>query len=518
MSELLNIGQMLRINATKYSNNLCLQDATRRYTYSQTNARVNSLANSLTEMGLNKGDVISVLLDNCIEIVELYLATAKNGIIINPINFRLNIEDILYIAKDCKAKAFIFGEQFRESIGKIKNQLAIKNDRFFMVGSSSDEYLNYHELIKNRECSEPAAKINGNDIWVLLYTSGTTGKPKGVLRDHNSYTAFYLINAGDFGFKPWHTVLNIMPLCHVNATFFSLIFTYIGGSIYIHPATRFIAEEMLELISTQKPTFISLIPTHYALMLAVDETKKSEFDVSSVKKLLCSSAPARMEHKKEIMKWFKGVELYEGYGSTEAGIVTVLAPHEQLTKQNSIGRESTGTELIKLLDENGSAVKQGEIGELFSSGPMLFNEYLNLPEATKTSFNGKWFSAGDMAYQDEDGYYFLVDRKHNMIITGGEHVYPSVVENIVASIDKVIDVAIIGTPHEKWGEAVTAIVIPKEPDDNDILANEIISLCKRELPSYACPKNIHFITEREMPRTATGKILHRILKERYCKI
>ena len=210
--------------------------------------------------------------------------------------------------------------------------------------------------------------------------------------------------------------------------------------------------------------------------------------------------------KLAIMDFFPGVELYEAYGSTEAGIVTVLKPYDQMRKLGSIGFESLGTDFIKILDDKGNEVGVGEIGELYSRGPMLFDEYYKLPEKT--------VSAGDMARRDEDGFFEIVDRKDNLIITGGEHVYPSEVEKVIGAHPGIFDVAIIGLPHEKWGEAVTAVVISENADDPPAEA-EIIGLCKDRLAGYKRPKGVYFISQEEMPRTGSGKIKHRVLRERY---
>jgi acyl-CoA synthetase (AMP-forming)/AMP-acid ligase II len=300
---------------------------------------------------------------------------------------------------------------------------------------------------------------------------------------------------------------------HVNSTFYGFVFTYIGASFYIHRATDFNAHEMLELIEREKATFTSLIPTHYSLILALPEEKRRKYDLSSMKKLLCSSAPARVEMKKGIMQVFKNVELFEAYGSTEAGLVTLLKPDDQYRKLASIGQESVCTDVIRLLDENGNEVPVGEVGELYSRGPMMFTEYYKLPENTKKSFKGGLFSAGDMARKDEEGYYYIVDRKDNMIITGGEHAYPTEIEGVITQHPKVFDCAVIGVPDAKWGEAVKAIVILK--DGETATVEEIIGFCKERLAAYKRPKSVDFIKRDEMPRTTTGKILHRVLRDRH---
>ncbi len=507
----LNLGQILKINAKKFPNTVALKDKERSITYPELNGRVNKLSHSLLSLGLSKGDKVAVLLENSIEIVEVYLATAKTGLVIVPINFRLVDREIEYIANNSDAKAFIVHDEFSATVNSIKRQLKnIEPNRYIVVGKETEGYREYEEFIKGAPESEPEAVVEPKDTWVLLYTSGTTGTPKGVVRSHESYIAFYLINAVDFGFTEHDICLNIMPLCHVNSTFFTFTFSYIGGSVYIHPASHFRAEEILEIVERERITFISLIPTHYNFILNVPEEAKKH-DISSIRKLLCSSAPVRKSMKKAIMEFFPGVELYEGYGSTEAGIVTVLKPEHQLIKLGSIGLESLGTDFIKILDDKGKEVGVGEVGELYSRGPMTFDKYYKMPEKTADSFKGEWFSAGDMARQDEDSFYYIVDRKDNMIITGGEHLYPSESEEIIGSHPDVYDVAVIGLPDEKWGERVTAVVVPKDEIDEE----SIKDYCRDRMARFKVPKQVIFIKDNEMPRTGTGKILHRVLRERF---
>ena len=233
---------------------------------------------------------------------------------------------------------------------------------------------------------------------------------------------------------------------------------------------------------------------------------------------LVSSAPARKDLKLAIMDYFKNAELWEAYGSTEGGLVTLLRPEEQFEKLGSIGREIFGTDRIRILDEDRNEVPEGEVGELFYRTPMLFKEYLKEPEKTKEAFDGEWSSAGDMVRRDEDGYYTLVDRKANMIITGGENVYPSEVENVVGAHEAIKDIAVIGIPDDKWGEAIKAVVVLNEGyEGSEDLAKEILQWSRGKIAGFKRPKTIDFVEDEEMPRTPTGKILHRILRERYGK-
>jgi acyl-CoA synthetase (AMP-forming)/AMP-acid ligase II len=518
MAYWLNLGQILRVNAKKFPDRIAIKDCTRNFTYPELNRRANKLAHGLGLLGLRKGDKVAVLLENSIEIVEAYLATAKTGIVIVPINFRLVSREVEYIAENSDATAFIVHDEFTETVDPIRDRLKnIPADRYIVVGQPRDGYRSYDALIQDAADTEPEAEVLPRDTWILIYTSGTTGRPKGVVRSHESHIAFYLINAADFGFNEHDVCMNVMPLCHINSTYFTFTFTYIGGSVYVHPARSFRAEEILEIVEREKITFISLIPTHYNLILNAPEQGRQR-DVSSIRKLLCSSAPVRKVMKQQIAEFFPGVELYEAYGSTEAGIVTILKPEYQMQKLGSIGFESLGTDFVKILDENGNEVPAGEVGELYSRGPMLFDEYYKLPEKTASSFRKGWFSAGDLATRDDDGFFHIVDRKDNLIITGGEHVYPSEVEEVVGNHESVFDCAVIGLPDDKWGEKVAAVVIPKPGiDKNAIKEQDIIDCCKAGLAGYKRPKEVIFIDPDDMPRTPTGKILHRKLREKFRK-
>ncbi|MGO9121737.1 MAG: class I adenylate-forming enzyme family protein [Desulfomonilaceae bacterium] len=307
-------------------------------------------------------------------------------------------------------------------------------------------------------------------------------------------------------------------MCHVNSIFYSFPYTMLTAPICVYNEASFNAEDFLATVEKYKITFASLVPTHYIMILSLPDEIKKKYDVSSMRQLLVSSAPIRKDTKIAVLDFFKNAELWEAYGSTEAGLVTLCRPEDQLRKLGTIGREIFGIDRIKVLDEEGKEVPDGEVGELYARTPMLFKKYWNLPEKTKEVFQDEWFTAGDMCFRDPDGFYVLVDRKANMIITGGENVFPSEVENVVGSHPAVKDVAVIGIPHDKWGESIHAVVILHQGKEaTDELKEEIKRFAKGKIAGYKVPKSVDFIKDEEMPRTGTGKILHRILREKYGK-
>ena len=514
----LNIGEILEVQAKKYPRKMAVKDwREKTLTYSELDSRTNSLANGLLNIGLSKGDRVAVMLYNCAEFIEIYCAFAKIGLVAVPVSWRFVGKEIEYVVNNSDSKAMILGEEFVEVINSVRSRLEkVKHENYIIVGRNiSESYTNYENLIAGSPDSKSDVKMNSKDTWVQIYTSGTTGIPKGVVRSHESYISFYLINAVEFGFSEKDYGMIVMPLYHVNSTFYGPLFLYIGASLYVGRDKSFDPVELLSVMSKEKITFTSLIPTHYNLILNIPEAVRKKYDVSSVRKLLCSSAPVRSHIKKGVLKCFPNVELYEAYGSTEAGLVTILKPEDQLRKLGSMGRECLGTDVIKLLDEKGDEVPIGEVGELYSRGPMMFDEYYKMPEKTRSSFRGDFFTARDLVKRDEEGYYYIVDRKDNMIITGGEHVYPSEVEEIISQHPKVFDVAVIGVPDDVWGEAVKAVVVLK--DGETATEDEIIEWCRGKMAGYKKPKSVDFISESEMPRTTTGKILHRKLRERYAQ-
>ncbi|MBW1730225.1 MAG: AMP-binding protein [Deltaproteobacteria bacterium] len=519
-SRWMHVGTVLKMNAINYPEKLGWQDKFREYNFKQWNERSCRLANGLRDLGIGYQDTFAVIAYNRGEWMDIYAACGKGGQIVVPVMFRLAGPEIEYIVNHSECKGFIVEAPFVDLINSIKDKLPVPKDAYIYLGDGPvpEGYIGYEELLQKSSPDEPDIMVDGADTWTIMYTSGTTGRPKGVVRTHESYIAQYFLNNVNMGVRPTDKVMLVMPMCHVNSIFYSFPYTLVTAPVFVYNMISFDPEDLLRTIEKYKITFTSLVPTHYIMMLALPEEVKSKYDVSSIRQLLISSAPARKDLKIAIMDYFKNAELWEAYGSTEGGLVTLLRPEDQFKKLGSIGKEIFGTDRIKILDEDRNEVPDGEVGELFYRTPMLFKEYLKEPEKTKEAFFGEWSSAGDMVRRDEDGYYVLVDRKANMIITGGENVYPSEVESVVGAHEAVKDIAVIGVPDEKWGEAVKAVVVLHDGyEPSKELEKEILDWTKGKLAGYKRPKSIDFIKDEEMPRTPTGKILHRILRERYGK-
>jgi acyl-CoA synthetase (AMP-forming)/AMP-acid ligase II len=515
MTSLLTVVDALGTYAQLYPHKDAARDSQRSLTFRKWHERANQLANALLGSGLEKGDRVAILAYNCLEWLEIYVALGKAGLVAVPINFRLLGPEIRFIAQDAGARAFVVQDELVDRVESIRADLEVPEANYLNFGGARrlSGYRSYEDVIARASASEPAVLVGPGDTWALMYTSGTTGNPKGAIRNHEGLATMSLVTALDFGFSREDAGLLVMPMCHANSLNFFSAFAYCGATCSIYDRKSFDPEHLLKTLSDQHVTFTSLVPTHYIMALGLPAAVKSKYDAASVTKLLISSAPARRETKLAIMEHFRNSNLYELYGSTEAGWVTLLRPEEQLTKLGSIGREFTGTGPVRLLDNEGNDVPDGEVGELYSRTPYTFSGYWNLPDKTAEAFRGAYCTVGDMARRDGDGYYFLVDRKKNMIISGGENVYPSEVESVIGRHPAVKDVAVIGLPHEKWGESVHAVVVLQA--GHAIHEAELLDWCKDRIAGYKRPRSISFMREEDVPRTATGKIQHRALRDKF---
>ena len=492
----------------------CDRDSRRRLSYRAWDARATRLAAAVRGLGLGKGDRVGIVAYNCLEWMEIYAGLARAGLVVVPINFRLSGPEMGYILADAEVAAVIAGPQFCATLDGVREPLGLAAPRWICLDDTAPPgWTAYERLMAEADMGMPATVVSAEDTCALMYTSGTTGRPKGAIRSHGGNALIAMATALEMGFTREDTALLVMPLCHANSLYFGCTFVHLGATCIIDDRPSFDAHALLQTLADNRVTFTSLVPTHYVMLLALPEEVKRCVDLSTVGKLMISSAPARQDTKRGIMELFSNGQLYELYGSTEAGWVTLLRPDEQLRKLGSVGREWACSGAIRLLNEARQEVADGEIGELFSRTAYMFDGYWKNPEKTAQALDGAWCSVGDVARRDEDGYIWLVDRKSNMIISGGENIYPSEVEAVLGQHPKVRDVAVIGVPHDKWGETAIAIVVPHL--GHALSSDELRTWCRERLAGFKCPTAYQFITDEEMPRTATGKTLHRALRERY---
>jgi len=517
MRGLAHIADVLDMHARLSADKIAVRDLERAMTFRVWHQRSCRLGNALLGLGLAKGDRVCVLAYNCLEWMEIYAGTALAGLVAVPINFRLVGPEIRYIVENCEARALIVQNELIDAIESVRAELPVPVDHFIVFGDDKPRagYRAYEDLIADARDNAPAVSVTPDDPWALMYTSGTTGRPKGAIRSHRSNAMLALVTEAELSLTRHDAALLVMPMCHANSLFFFGSFAYCGGACTVYSRKSFDPEHLVRTLAEGGASFTSLVPTHYIMMLALPDKVRARYNVDAVTKLMISSAPARRDTKLAIMDYFRNSGLFELYGSTEAGWVTMLHPDEQFSRLGSVGRECVGSRPIRLLDANGNDVPDGEAGELYSCNASTFDGYWKLPDKTREAFRGDYCTVGDLARRDEDGYIFLVDRKSNMIISGGENVYPSEVETVLGAHPGVKDVAVIGVSDEKWGERVHAVVIAH--DGANVAEGDILDWCKDRIAGYKRPRSVSFIREDEMPRTATGKILHRVLRERYVR-
>jgi fatty-acyl-CoA synthase len=540
MGSLLTLSESVATHARTQPQKIGVRDSRRALTYTQWDERASRLANALLGLGLVNGDRVALLAYNAIEWWEIYAALARAGLVAVPINFRLAGPEIAYIVQHAQARAAIVQEDLRTTIEGIRTELPIAAECYVHFGGAATPagWHGYEALIAAAPADAPPVDVKPEDLFALMYTSGTTGRPKGAMRKHEGNALIALATALEFGLTRDDTGLLVMPLCHANSLYFGVTFATLGATIVVNDSAHFDPEALLALLSREHVTFTSLVPTHYVMMIDLPTDVKAKYDLSSVGKLLVSSAPARRETKLAILELFPNGRLFELYGSTEAGWVTILRPDEQIDHLGSVGREWAGSGAIKLLDADGREVRDGEVGELYSRTSYVFSGYWKNPDKTREcfwwppgrgiaasapqvgaensgrpgAFQGAWCSVGDMARRDEQGFIHLVDRKSNMIISGGENIYPSEVEAVLAAHPAVQDVAVVGMPDAKWGETVLAAVVLRA--DRTATQADLETWCRERIAGFKRPRSYAFIADAQMPRTATGKIQHRALRDR----
>ncbi len=504
------LGKSLTRSARLYPDKISLIFDGRHWTYRQLNSRVNRLANLFTSLGLRKGDKVAMLARNGNEYIETYYALAKIGIWMVPINYRLQPSEIALRLTHSDTQAIILGTEYVDRFLEL-NPEAKKNigDRILVLGDSNPPhgFPSYETLLAKIQDQEPEIFIEPEDPLYIGYTAGTTGRSKGAIITNRAILSGFLYKTLDYGFNKNDITLNPGPFWHSAPRDFACLHLYLGGTAVIMKEFR--AEEYLATVEKHKVTNGFLVPTMYKMITDLPGNKR--YDTSSLRILLSGGSPLPTPVKESCVQRF-GPILHEFYAATETRIMTNISPEEMEKKGRSVGRPIWDVE-IRILDDEGKDLPTGEVGEIFVRGPSLFSGYYKDEEKTQECYRNGWFTLGDMGRFDEEGYLYIVDRKQDMVISGGENIYPSEIEDVVLAHPKVAEAAVIGIPHEKWGEALKAFLVLKPGEK--ATEEEILRFCATRLADYLKPKSVEFVSE--LPRSPVGKVLKRVLRELYWK-
>ncbi|MFH1150895.1 MAG: long-chain fatty acid--CoA ligase [Actinomycetota bacterium] len=505
----MNVGQWTTIRARMAPDNpfVVCDDDGRAYNNAEFNLRVNRLANALPTVGIKRGDRVAALFPNNPEFLELLFAAGKIGAIMVPLNFRLAPPELAYILNDCGATVLFYTNDFAFQAGELK-KLETGVEKYIAVGGGNEGDTDYEEWISAFPETEPEPEVEASldDPHFIMYTSGTTGRPKGAILTHGN-TVWNGVNAVlAYSLSSEDSILVAAPLFHIgglSAAATPVIFT--GGRVVL---TRFfVPDQAIKAIEKYQVTTMFGIPIMFLLMSMSDLFEKADF--SSMRAMIAGGAPCPVPLIEKYQE--KGVVFSQGYGLTEtAPAVSALPEDDVMRKRGSAGIPLFHVEL-KIFDENDRELPQGEMGEIVTRGPNVFTGYWNMPEETEQALRGGWFHTGDMGRFDSEGYLYIVDRKKDMIISGGENIYPAEVEDVIHAHPKVADVGVIGMHDQKWGEAPLAMVVVMP--DEEVTEEEIIAFTREKLAGYKTPKKVIFVPE--LPRTPTGKILKKELRAQF---
>jgi acyl-CoA synthetase (AMP-forming)/AMP-acid ligase II len=494
----------------------------KRFTYRQFADRIYRLANYLKKIGISQGDCVAILHHNSNEFLECYFAVAELGAILNPLNFRLSPEELAHILKDSGAILLVAADRFSSQVSSLLKQDT--NLKTVLCTGTGDwsiplESMDYEDALKNEATTPPPPlDIPDEEVAHLYYTSGTTGEPKGVMLSHKNVCSHALAAIAELRLGDNDNWIHVAPLFHLADAWATFAITWVGAKHVI--VGDFEPEIVLSTMQNEEVTITNMIPT--MLNMLVHAPGIETYNFPSLRVILSGGAPIAPEVVKNIMKTFK-CDYYQTYGMTETSPyltlsilkenLTHLDPEEQFFYKAKTGRPFLGV-LLKVVREDGSEVEPDdkEVGEIIVKGDIVTNGYWNKPKETAKAFKDSWLYTGDMAVVDKEGYVNIVDRKKDMIITGGENVYSVEVENVLYSHPAILETAVIGIPDPKWGEAVKAIVVLKE--GHKATEEEIIQYCKQQaIANYKAPKSVSFISE--LPKTGSGKIFKKGLKEKY---
>jgi len=513
----MNVGTLLTKSARTFPNNLALAYGSRKYSYSQFNARVNRLANALHSLGISKGDNVAILQYNYPETLESIFACFKAGIGAVPINFRLHPQECAFIIDHSSARAVIISPEFNDAIIEIRSKIP-KVSSIISTAEAKGEILNYDDVLATESDQWRDVDVDPDDLAWIFYTSGTTGMPKGAMLTHRNLLAMTMNFYADVSpLGPSDAVLHAAPLSHGSGLYALPNVAKAAANVILESKT-FDPELVFQTIEKYRITNMFAAPTMVKLL--VDSPAVDKYDHSSMQCLNYGGAPMYVEDLKRAIKKL-GNCLVQVYGQGESPMTITSLPHRdhvvkgtenQLKRLGSAGVQRTDVE-VKIFDDEDNELPQGEIGEIVTRSDLVMRGYWHNPEATAETLRNGWLHTGDVGYMDEDGYLFMMDRSKDMIISGGENIYPREIEEVICKHPAIREVAVIGVPDAKWGEAVKAVVslVPGK----SVTAQDLLLFCGKNIARYKVPKSVDFVDE--LPKNNYGKILKRAIRTKYWK-
>lgn len=493
----MDIAWGLRANARRFPDRTAVSMSEGKLTYARLVERSNRVSNGVAAAGLGPGENAAIVMANRPEYFEIVAGVSSTGSAIATVNPRQSPREIGDILQDCGARIIFTDPDHAEQVQAADLPEGAK---VIVAGAPYEDWL-------ARAADTPPASVPAEtDTFSIPYTSGTTGRPKGVCLSHRSRVISFFQFASVYGcFGKDDRFLVTTPLFHGGGFAFPMATLFLGGEVELMP--RYAPDLLARLIASGQHSGTFVVPTQLHQMFELDAAAVAGLAANRFRSVICNAAPLPEDTKHAALRHFGEGRLHETYGSTEGGVITNLYPDEMRRKQNCAGRPIPG-QLVKLLGEDGREVGPGEVGELFSNGPTLFNGYLGRPEETAASLRDGWYSAGDLARADAEGFFYIVDRKKDMILSGGVNIYPRDIEEVLYAHPQIAEAAVVGIPDPRWGEAVCAFLRPagSAPD-----VEEVLGWCRRRLAPHKIPKTIRYV--EQIPRNAAGKVLKRELRD-----
>jgi fatty-acyl-CoA synthase/long-chain acyl-CoA synthetase len=494
-------------HAAKTPDAVALIEGEQRLTWSEELDRRNRLASSLRTLGIGRGDNVIIYEHNSLDSMIVPAAVRAIGAVAVPMNHRLTNEEVTYILDNADAAAVFVGDAFLPVAGAVRPH-AGKVRHWILMGKERRPWaLHIDDLVGSGSPEAPPADAAQGLGGSMIYTGGTTGRPKGAIRGAvDPQVTRRFLEALDLAEPHVHLVAG--PLYHSAPGSFAMTSQMFGGSVVV--MRKFDPEEALRLIQARRCTSTFMAPTLVKRIVDLPAATRARYDVSSMRVLVVAAAPCPMRVKEQAMEYF-GPVFYEFYGSTELSVNTILRPEDVLRKPGSCGRAAPGIELA-ILDDDGKPLPEGEAGELYVRRyPGVFDGYYRNPEATRETQRGDWLSVGDVAYVDAEGFYYICDRKRDMIISGGVNIYPAEIEDVLHRHPDIEDVGVFGVPDDEWGERVHAAVQPRT--GAALTADDVMAFARRHMADYKTPREVSF--HPGFPRDAAGKLIKRVLREPY---